>query len=64
MKQREQQILNWLENEKRRDSLEIKSSKEKFIKELKGFKKEEFFEKPKEIKLTLWQKIKIVLLGN
>ena len=64
MKQREQQILNWLENEKRKDSLEIKSSKEKLIKELKSFNKEDFFEKPKEIKLTLWQKIKIVLLGN
>ena len=64
MKQRAQQILNWLENEKRKDSLEIKSSKEKLIKELKSFNKEDFFEKPKEIKLTLWQKIKIVLLGN
>ena len=64
MKQREQQILNWLENEKRKDSLEIKSSKEKLIKELKSFNKEDFFEKPKEIKLTLWQRIKITLLGN
>jgi len=64
MKLRAQQILNWLENEKRKDSLEIKTSKEKFIKELKSFNKEEFFEKPKEIKLTLWQRIKIVLLGN
>ena len=64
MKQRAQQILNWLENEKRKDSLEIKSSKEKLIKELKSFNKEDFFEKPKEIKLTLWQRIKITLLGN
>jgi len=64
MTQKKQQILNWLENEKRKDSLEIKTSKEKFIKELKSFNKEEFFEKPKEIKLTLWQRIKIVLLGN
>jgi uncharacterized protein YdaL len=64
MKLRAQQVLNWLENEKRKDSLEIKTSKEKFIKELKSFNKEEFFEKPKEIKLTLWQRIKIVLLGN
>jgi len=64
MKLRAQQILNWLENEKRKDSLEIKTSKERLIKELKSFNKEEFFEKPKEIKLTLWQRIKIVLLGN
>ena len=64
MNQKEQQILNWLENEKKKDNLEIKSSKEKFINEIKGLNKEDFFEKPKEIKLTLWQRIKITLLGN
>ena len=64
MKQKEQQILNWLENEKRKDNLEIKSAKEKFIREIKGLDKNEIFEKPKEEKLTLWQRIKITLLGN
>ena len=64
MTQKKQQILNWLDKEKERDNLEIKSTKEKFISEIKGLKKEDFFEKPKEIKLTLWQRIKIALLGN
>ena len=57
-----QRMLNWLENEKRRDDLEEKSYKNKIVKEIKQFKKEEFFPVPK--KLTLWQKIKILLLGN
>ena len=64
MTQKKQQILNWLDKEKERDNLEIKSNKQKFISEIKGLKKEDFFEKPKEIKLTLWQRIKIALLGN
>lgn len=65
MKQREQQILKWLQNEQKKDELEVKFSKQKFINELKGVKKEEMFKKEKEIvKLTLWQRIKITLLGN
>jgi len=64
MTQKKQQILNWLNKEKERDNLEIKSTKQKFISEIKGLKKENLFEKPKEVKLTLWQRIKIVLLGN
>jgi hypothetical protein len=56
--------LSWLDKEKEKDNLEIKSTKQKFISEIKGLKKENLFEKPKEVKLTLWQRIKIVLLGN
>ena len=65
MKQREQQILKWFLNEQKKDELEVKSSKQKIINELKGIKKEDMFKKEQEIvKLTLWQRIKIVLLGN
>ena len=64
MIQKKQQILNWLDKEMLRDNLEIKSTKQKFISEIKGLKKEDLFEKPKEVKLTLWQRIKITLLGN
>lgn len=64
MTQKKQQILNWLNKEKERDNLEIKSTKQKFITEIKGLKKEDLFEKPKEVKLTLWQRIKITLLGS
>lgn len=66
MKQREQQILKWLQNEQKKDELEVKSSKQKLINELKSIKKEEMFKKEQKIvKLTLWQRIKIILhLGN
>ena len=57
-----QRMLNWLENEKKKDDLEEKSYKNKIVKEIKQFKKEELFAIPK--KLTLWQKIKILVLGN
>jgi len=55
-------MLNWLENEKKKDDLEEKSYKNKILKEIKQYKKEELFAIPK--KLTLWQKIKILVLGN
>jgi hypothetical protein len=59
---RNQSILNWLESEKLKDSKDIENIKRKYIQEIKGIKKEEMFQEPK--KLTLWQKIKILLLGN
>ena len=57
-----QRMLNWLDNEKKRDNLEEKSYKNKILKEIKGLNKNELFSVPK--KTTLWQKIKIVILGN
>ena len=57
-----QRMLNWLENEKKRDNLEEKSYKNKILKEIKSLNKNELFPVPK--KITLWQKIKIVILGN
>lgn len=57
----EQRILNWLENEKRKDSLQEKNYKKKIINEVKQLNKNEMFLPPK--KLTLWQKIKIAILG-
>lgn len=57
-----QRMLNWLENEKRKDNLDEKSYKNKILKEIKGLNKNELFPIPK--KITLWQKIKIIVLGN
>jgi hypothetical protein len=59
---RNQSILNWLESEKLKDNKEIESTKKKYIEELRKIKKEELFVIPK--KLTIWQKIKILILGN
>jgi hypothetical protein len=57
-----QRLLNWLNNEKKKDDLQEKSYKNKIVEEIKGLKKEEMFQKPK--KLSLWTKIKVMILGN
>ena len=57
-----QRMLNWLENEKKRDNLEEISYKNKILKEIKSLNKNELFPVPK--KITLWQKIKILVLGS
>lgn len=59
---RNQQLLNWLNNEKRKDEVQLNKSKQDLIKELKGFKKEYLFPKPE--KITLWKKLKILILGK
>jgi hypothetical protein len=59
---RSQQLLNWFNSEKLKDQRELDNNKKKLINDIKKIKKEELF--PKPIKLTLWQKIKIILLGK
>lgn len=62
MSQRQEKILQWLNSEKAKDKKELEREKENFIRQIKKFKKEELFPQPK--KLTLWQKIKILILGS
>jgi hypothetical protein len=57
-----QQLLDWLKSEQQKDSKEIDAYKQKILKDLKSLKKEELVPKPK--KITLWQRIKILLLGT
>jgi hypothetical protein len=59
---RNQSILNWLESEKLKDTKDIENTKRKYIEEIRGIKKEELCKVPK--KLTLWQRIKILIMGN
>ena len=59
---RSQRMLNWLNSEKLKDQRQLDKEKQKIIKEMKGMKKEDLF--PKPVKLSLWQKIKILLLGS
>lgn len=61
MSQRTEKVLNWLNSEKNKDSRELQREKENLIRQIKKIKKEELFPKPK--KLTLWQKIKLLILG-
>jgi hypothetical protein len=50
------------QSEERKDATQLEQIKQSYIREIKKIKKEELFTLPK--KLTLWQKIKILLLGN
>ena len=57
-----QKLLDWLRSEKLKDSRELENEKKKVIKEIKGLTKEQMFPEPK--KLSLWKKIKVLILGN
>ena len=55
-------MLSWLTSEKKKGNRELENSKKRLIWEIKNVKKEEMFPQPK--KITLWKKIKILLLGS
>jgi hypothetical protein len=59
---RGQQLLNWFNSEKLKDQRELDRNKEKMIREIRGINKETLFPKPK--KLSIWKKLKIILLGQ
>jgi hypothetical protein len=50
------------QSEERKGATQLEQIKKNYIKEIKSLKKEDMFPIPK--KLTLWQKIKILVLGN
>jgi hypothetical protein len=54
--------LNWLTSEKNKDDIELERTKKRIIREIKQINKKDLFPEPK--KLTLWQKIKILILGH
>lgn len=55
-----QQLLNWLNDEKKKDQLELESSKKSLIKDIKNLNKEDLFKKKK---ITLWKKIRMMIWG-
>lgn len=60
--QRTQQLLSWLNKEKVKDDTQVNIQKKKYIDEIKKFKKEDlFFTEPK---LSIWKKIRIMILGR
>lgn len=62
MKNQLEHQLKWLEKEVKKDQIEVDREKENFIKQIKNMKKDEILPvKPK--KITLWQRIKKVLMG-
>jgi ribosomal protein L11 len=54
--------LKMVESEERKDSQQVEKIKQSYIKEISKIKKEDMFPIPK--KISLWKKIKILLLGS
>ena len=54
--------LEKLNKEKVKDFIDLESEKDKLIKEITKFKKEDIISKPPK-KLSLWNRIKKVLMG-
>ena len=66
MKKKVLQELELLENDSIKSQLQLQAEKEKIINELKKLTKEDILPKPPEPpkKITLWERIKILLLGS
>jgi len=56
------QLLNWLNSEKVKDDIQVNIQKKKYIEEIKKTKKNELF--VTQPKLSIWKKIKIMILGR
>ena len=57
-----QRAMRMVESEERKDSQQVETIKQSYIKEIKKIKREEMFPVPK--KISLWKRIKILLLGS
>lgn len=55
-------IIDWYEKERLKDNIELESEKTKIVNQIKSLKKEDILPKKPE-KLTLWQRIKLILMG-
>jgi hypothetical protein len=55
--------LEWLQKEIRKDQVTLDKSKNDLINEIKKNKKEEIIPKKEIVKLSLWKRIKKVLMG-
>jgi hypothetical protein len=55
-------MLEWLEKEKTKDKIYLDSQKKQIIQNLKELNKEDILPKPPK-KLSLWKRIKKVLMG-
>jgi hypothetical protein len=59
MKNQKQTQIEWLQNETKKDQVELEKEKLDFISFIKNYHKEQVIPKPK--KYSLWQRIKMVL---
>ena len=58
-----QKILDWYQKELEKDSIQIENDKKKFANSIKKIKKQDIFIPEKTEKLTIWKRIKKVLMG-
>jgi hypothetical protein len=59
-----EKLQNWYDSEIEKDNVILEKEKLEFIEEIKKMKKEDILPKnPEKEKLTLWKRIKKVLLG-
>lgn len=63
MKMSSKQQMEWLSREINKDNAELEREKKQFIENLKKLKKSDIVIKKTPTKLTLWQRIKKVLMG-
>ena len=57
--------LEWLKSEFEKDAIELEKEKLKFINQIKTLKKEDIVKDKKETeKLSIWKRIKKVLMGG
>lgn len=56
-------MQQWLNNEIEKDQNSLTNEKSQFINNIKKINKEDIIPVKKEIKITLWEKIKKVLMG-
>jgi hypothetical protein len=57
-------MQDWLKNEINKDKKELEIEKMRFLNEIKNFKKEDIVQKnTNKVKLTIWQKLKKMLMG-
>lgn len=56
----QKRLLDWLNNEKKKDQSEIDNHKKQLASQLKGMKKEDLFKKEKP---TLWKRIRKMIWG-
>jgi hypothetical protein len=56
--------IEWLNNELEKDRIEVERNKSKFIDQIKQLKKEDIVKDKVNVeKMTIWKRIKKVLLG-
>jgi hypothetical protein len=56
-------MQQWLNSEIEKDQVDLINEKNRFINQIKKIKKEDIIPVQEEVKLTIWQKIKKVLMG-